>query len=179
MLTKQKSRDFLAKSRYPAPVRRALTTAAREMRRHEEQLEQIPEVRPFIEENDPVRTQVAKLYGRGYPRRQIARALCHELCPNSVSRTEEQLISTASKKLRRWEMDQSFRDLVWENAVIELDMSTPQILLGVASKGKRGRVDAARLALEITGRHVPKGETPVTNVTIQLANISRPEAGRE
>jgi len=78
-------------------------------------------------------------------------------------------------KLRRWERTPKFRDLVYQVAVVELDMSTPQILQGVANKAKRGRVDAARLALEVTGRHNPKGQEKPTEIHVQIANIPRPE----
>jgi hypothetical protein len=82
-------------------------------------------------------------------------------------------LSAARKKLKAWEMQESFRNQVWNHAVVALDMAGPDILLGVGRAAKRGRVDAARLALEITGRHT-KDDQQVTNVTIQLANIPRP-----
>ncbi|SRR6266516_810165 len=116
----------------------------------------------------------AKLYGLGFTRGKIARAMAHVLCPNSVARNEEQLIQTARSKLRRWETNQVFRDLVWQVAVEQLDMQTPQILKGVAGAAKRGRVDAAKLSLEITGRHTSK-EGLTGPIEIHLAPIPRPE----
>jgi len=50
------------------------------------------------------------------------------------------------------------------------------ILTGIAKKAQRGRVDAARLALELTGRHNPKGEQAPTQVAIIFQGIPRPMA---
>jgi hypothetical protein len=80
------------------------------------------------------------------------------------------------RRLRSWTLnDEKFRDLIYEISVKELDLKTPLIFNGVARSAMRGRVDAARLALEVTGRHTPNHETVVTNVTVQVANIPRPE----
>jgi hypothetical protein len=65
--------------------------------------------------------------------------------------------------------------MVWQHAVVELDMSTPAILRGVAAKAKRGRVDAAKLALSITGRHQEKSSDIPTAVTINLNGVPRPQ----
>jgi hypothetical protein len=62
------------------------------------------------------------------------------------------------KRLRRWEETQWFRDWVWNYSMVESEMEIPTILRGVRSRAKRGRVDAARLVLEVTGRHNPRGE---------------------
>jgi len=95
--------------------------------------------------------------------------------PGKRDRTQEEREAQARHKLRRWEKTQKFRDLVYEVAVVKLDMDVPQILEGVSNRAKRGRVDAARLALEVTGRHNPKGEQQAPNITVQIANIPRPE----
>src|SRR5215472_2130948 len=125
---------------------------------------------------DDVRETAAKLYGRGFKRAQIARALLEHLYPvDGVARTEEQKLSQVRHKLRRWEVSQDFRDLVYRYAVVDLDMSTPQILVGLSKRAKRGRVDAARLALELTGRHSKEDSSAPVNVTVNLANVARPE----
>ena len=121
-----------------------------------------------------VRLVAARLYGRGYRRGEIARALADQLVPNSRAKSQDQLYSRARSKLRRWEMSQEFRDLVYQHAVVELDMQTPQILRGVGRRASRGRVDAARLALEVTGRHNPKGAEVETNVLIRFDGVPRP-----
>jgi hypothetical protein len=83
-------------------------------------------------------------------------------------------MSHVQNKLRRWEYSQEFRDLVYKYAVVDLDMDTPAILTGLARRAKRGRVDAARLALELTGRHSRENEANPVNVTVNLANVARP-----
>jgi hypothetical protein len=126
---------------------------------------------------DDVRETAARLYGRGYRRNQIARALMDHLYPqDGVARTEEQKLSTVRSKLRRWEYSQEFRDLVYRYAVVDLDMDTPAILTGISRRAKRGRVDAARLALELTGRHSKEDSSAPVNVTVNLANVARPES---
>jgi hypothetical protein len=126
---------------------------------------------------DDVRETAAKLYGRGYRRTAIARALLDHLYPqDGKARTEEQKMSSVTQKLRRWEYSQEFRDLVWKYAVVDLDMDTPAILTGLSKRAKRGRVDAARLALELTGRHSKESENGPVNVTVNLANVARPDS---
>ena len=133
--------------------------------------------KPFVVpmEWDEVRETAARLYGRGFKRSQIARALMVYLYPtNGVARTDEQKMSHCMHKLRRWEYTQEFRDLVYRYAVVDLDMDTPGILVGLSKRAKRGRVDAARLALELTGRHTKDAENGPVNVTVNLANVARP-----
>lgn len=125
---------------------------------------------------DDIRETAARLYGRGFRRTQIARALLDHLYPaDGAARTQEQRLSTAVHKLRRWEYSQEFRDLVYRYAVVDLDMDTPAILTSLGKRAKRGRVDAARLALELTGRHSKDSESGPVNVTVNLANVARPE----
>jgi hypothetical protein len=129
---------------------------------------------PFTE----IQVAAAQLYGSGYKRPQIMRILFDHLAPakrpGRRDRTREERQSLARAKLRRWERSPKFRDLVYANAVAELDLETPAILQGVAQKARRGRVDAARLALEVTGRHNPKGQEKPTEIHVQIANIPRP-----
>lgn len=82
----------------------------------------------------------------------------------------------ARLKLARWEKEQSFRDLIWNDAVVRLDLKTPKILEGMAKKAIKGNIMAARLALEITGRHNPKGEAAPTQVAVVINGIPRPSA---
>jgi len=80
----------------------------------------------------------------------------------------------AQRRLRTWEQEESFRDLIYKQAVVELDMDSPAILKGIAGKAKRGRVDAARLALELTGRHSPKGDAAPAQVAVVIQGVPRP-----
>jgi hypothetical protein len=97
--------------------------------------------------------------------------LDHLVHPNGKS--DQARLQLARKKLRKWEADPKFRDQVYQRAVVDLDMSTPAILKGIAGKAKRGRVDAARLALEITGRHT-KAEQAPTQVAVVFGSVPRP-----
>lgn len=123
-------------------------------------------------EVDAVKKKAAELYGSGWKRREIARMLLKWLQPRTDLRQEDRL-RDARRKLLRWEKQQAFRDLIWDTAVVELDMSTPEILAGVKNKAKRGRVDAAKLALSITGRHVEKAQDQPGHITINLG-VARP-----
>jgi DMSO/TMAO reductase YedYZ molybdopterin-dependent catalytic subunit len=88
----------------------------------------------------------------------------------------EQRLATARTKLRKWEMSVPFLDMIWELSLQKTQMELPQILNGVSRKAKMGRVDAARLILEVTGRHNPKGDVVAPNVVIQFGNdVPRPQ----
>jgi hypothetical protein len=123
--------------------------------------------------SDPVILKAAELFGQGFSRTEIARMLMYHIDIHP-ERPKEAKLRYARAKLRKWEKTQEFRDLVWDRAVIELDMSTPQILRGVANKAKRGRVDAAKLALSITGRHRDRDEDRPGQINIQLGIMPRP-----
>ena len=118
--------------------------------------------------------RAAELYGLGYSRKQIAPVLVKQLYADKESGPDAKL-AAAKARLRHWEQKQWFRDLVWDRAVVELDMSTPQILRGVLKKAKRGRVDAAKLALGITGRYKEKDDSVPAAVTINLNTVPRPK----
>jgi len=117
---------------------------------------------------DEIRLQAAKLLAAGFQPKKIAQAMAKYLSPTANP-------DSAYMKLNRWRYrDKAFRDLVYEQSVLRLDLNSPDILDGIRRSARRGRVDAARLALELTGRHV-KEEATVTQVNIQLNNIPRPE----
>ena len=127
-------------------------------------------------QKDEVQLAAARLLAQGFSRVQVAKALGRRLVPYSQLQDRRKLHEAAMRRLRSWTLnDEKFRDLIYEISVKELDLKTPLIFNGVARSAMRGRVDAARLALEVTGRHTPNHETVVTNVTVQVANIPRPE----
>ena len=143
--------------------------------------EPVPDSRdlPKVEiEVDEVMAAAARLYGLGYKRSQVQEILLDHIAPKGRigkrDRTREEQQSLARNKLRRWEKSQKFRDLLYQHAVVQLDLETPAILQGVAKVARRGRVDAARLALEVTGRHNPKGDDKPTEITVHIGNIPRP-----
>lgn len=116
---------------------------------------------------------VARLYGTGMERRKIQRALVDYLAPNQALEMRVR-VQQARRKLLKWERDPAFRDEVYKNAVVDVDMNLPGVLKGVVSKAKRGRVDAARLVLELTGRHNPKGDHAPPSVVVHIDGIPRP-----
>jgi hypothetical protein len=60
--------------------------------------------------------------------------------------------------------------------MINADLRTPTIMAGVVRKAEEGRVDAAKLALSITGRYTEQGDVQATQVNIVFgADIPRPE----
>src|SRR5262245_27501643 len=108
-----------------------------------------------------------RLYGHGRGRNTVAEMLAKYMGGKTA----------AMKRIRAWEETQWFRDAVYDYAMVKADMAVPQVLNGVQSRAKRGRVDAARLMLEVTGRHNPKGEAAVPAV-IQInfgGAIPRPD----
>lgn len=121
-----------------------------------------------------VRETAAKLYGQGFERAKIARMMVDHLVPNGRERPLEQRLSQARTKLRNWEMTDSFRDMVWRLSVVKLDMASPAILTAVGKKAKRGNVQAMRLALEVTGRHNPKGEQAPAQIIVAIEGVPRP-----
>lgn len=131
----------------------------------------------IIPDRDVVREAAARLYGRGYDRKQIATILGPHLVhdKNTKFKTKEQRRNRALTKLRTWERQQSFRDMVYANAIVELDMDTPNIIRAVGKRAKRGRTDAARFALELTGRHNPKEKAVAGPVNVIIANVPRPD----
>jgi len=117
---------------------------------------------------EEVKLAAAQLLAAGFDVKKVATSLSRYLNPNGNDRS-------AYTKLRRWmRKDQAFRDLIYEQAVVRLDLAAPSILTGVKNAAIRGRVDAARLALEITGRHT-RDEAPITQVQVVLNNIPRPD----
>jgi hypothetical protein len=114
----------------------------------------------------------AKLYGRGKTTREVVDIMLDHLAPRGARKQDRRV--EARRRLLKWQRNQDFRDLVWEVAVAELDGQVPRILQGVARKARAGRVDAARLSLEVTGRHNPKGEAQPTQVAVVFSGMPRP-----
>lgn len=126
----------------------------------------------------PLQTTVAKLYGAGMKRSEIARALVDHLVPNGKDRPLEQRLSQARTKLKNWEHSQSFRDMVYQFAVVKVDMATPDIFQALVKKAKKGNVSATRLLLEVSGRHNPKGEQAPPNIIVAINGMPRPANGK-
>jgi len=133
----------------------------------------------FQLDHDATRAAAARLYGLGHSRREIAVAMVDYLSPNGHGRALSDRLVLARRKLRGWEKQKSFRDQIWELGLIRTDLQTGDILNGLVQKAKRGRVDAAKLALELTGRYTPKSEQQPTQVAVVFTGISRAPAQAE
>jgi hypothetical protein len=119
---------------------------------------------------------VIDLYVRGLKRRKIARLLIDHLAVPEEGESLNSRMRRATIRLRALEARKWFRDLLWERAMIAADMRTPNIMAGVVRKAEEGRVDAAKLALSITGRYTEQGDVQATQVNILFgADIPRPE----
>jgi hypothetical protein len=57
------------------------------------------------------------------------------------------------------------------------DLQVSDILKGVVGEAKRGKVDAAKLALELTGRYTPNGDPPPSSINVHFGFLPRPERG--
>jgi hypothetical protein len=110
---------------------------------------------------------VARLYGLGFKRHQVASAHAHLLVESGDPKLARQL-------LRRWEQKQEFRDLIWKYAVVKADLETPDVLAGVTRAAKRGRVDAAKMILGVTDRYSDKSDMPQV-VELRLTQMDRPD----
>jgi hypothetical protein len=118
---------------------------------------------PLVIEPGEFEDVAAQLYGMGFKRAQIARKFA-PLFPS---------YQAARRRLAKLEKRQEFRDLIYKYAVQKLDLQTPAILEGVGRAAKRGRVDAAKLALAVTERHTDKSDGP-QHVLIELKGLDRP-----
>ena len=117
---------------------------------------------------------ILQLYGQGLGRAEIARLVAAHMHPEWRHNRPRQLKATR-QKLMSMEQSQWFRDALYNMAVVKTDLSIPEILDGVVKKAKRGRVDAAKLALAVTGRQVDTDGS--VNVPIQInfrGEIPRP-----
>jgi hypothetical protein len=126
---------------------------------------------------EPTRLEstILDLYIRGLKRRKIARLLLDHLALPREGETFQHRMMRATRRLRHLEARKWFRDLLWERAMINADLRTPTIMAGVVRKAEEGRVDAAKLALSITGRYTEQGDVQATQVNILFgADIPRP-----
>lgn len=135
------------------------------------------DLRQPLKELTPLQELAARMYADGHSRQRIARYLERKLITKAqAKRPGDQRLLAARSRLRAWEGSASFRDAVWRYTVEKADRDSPAIVAGVVKSAKKGRVDAARLALEITGRHDPKGDATPTQVAIVFTGVPRPQA---
>lgn len=110
-----------------------------------------------LQERSPLQLAAIRLFAAGKSRPVVAKVMAPYLFPREWARDEAMAKRAARKKLREWEETQWFRDAVYETSLMQLDADLPTILKGMSRRARR-RVDAARLVLEVTGRHNPRGE---------------------
>lgn len=87
----------------------------------------------------------------------------------------DKLMRKARARVRQWRRTEKYRQALWDWCVADVDLAMPDILNGVVSKARAGRVDAARLALEITGRHAPNSEVQPAAIQVVFNNLPRPQ----
>jgi len=133
-------------------------------------------VSPAGRELTRLESTIIDLYVRGLARRKIARLLIDHLAHAANGESMSARMQLAVRRLRNLERRKWFRDLLWERAMIATDMASPRIMAGITQKATEGRVDAAKLALSITGRYTEQGDVQATQVNIVFgADIPRPE----
>jgi hypothetical protein len=88
--------------------------------------------------------------------------------------SEAKRVKKARARCRAWSHGELFRQALWDWSVNEMDLATPDILKGITAKAAAGRVDAARLALEITGRHAPNVDVQPASIQIVMGGVPRP-----
>lgn len=103
----------------------------------------------------------------------IARRLSIAYFPEHQQGPE--LIKKLRNIVRKWQRERDYLDALWRHSKEALEGEAPSILQGIAMKAKQGRVDAARLAFEITGQHSPKKDSSPTHVQVVFAGLPRPE----
>lgn len=122
----------------------------------------------------PVQSLAAQLMGQGYRVPQVAERMVDYIVQNS-RRNRATRLKMARTRLRRWAKTEEFRAAMHDTAIIQLDLDSPLILQGISKKARAGRVDAARLALELTQRHVPKGDPQPAHVEVIFEGLPRPQ----
>jgi hypothetical protein len=120
----------------------------------------------------PLQILVVQGLARGFTIPDMARKFGDLLCPHVENRDKR--LKMSRTKIRHWMAGQKFRDLLWEESVIGLDLDSPRIVRGISRKAQAGRIDAARLALELNGRHAPQTEVTPARINIQFGDIPRP-----
>lgn len=133
----------------------------------------------------PIQEAAARLYAAGLKRERVAKVLLDLMVPKGSRNMRTKKIMGRQDRLRRarnrcraWEMEQWFRDRVYELVTKNIDLEIPGIMDGVVKQAKKGRVDAAKFSMEIAGRYSPKGDESVGNVTVVFGGgLPRPQRG--
>jgi hypothetical protein len=122
----------------------------------------------------PIQKRLLIWMAKGKPAVQFANENAAAIVPKH-SGDEKKLRSKARGRVRKWSHTEHFRQALWDWSVSELDLTSMDILQGIAAKAAAGRVDAARLALEITGRHAPNSDIQPAAIQIVMNQVPRPQ----
>jgi len=134
----------------------------------------LPEDRP---DWTAVQLRAAELFGQGFSIPTVAKRLNGHLLTEKQRRLPpKRQRQFAMRKLRYWQRQKSFRDLMWDHAVAHLDSRASAMANGIARRAEAGRVDAAKFGLELAGRYTPKGHDQPTAVQIVIGQVPRPQA---
>jgi len=125
------------------------------------------------DELTPVQEKAARLFAAGKTIPQIAKLLGDTIHPHVANRPYQ--LKKSRTTLRRWFLTNKMRDAVYEHGRILLDLESTAIMRGISRKAREGRVDAARLALELNGRHAPNTEEKPAQIVLAFGNVPRPE----
>ena len=124
----------------------------------------------------PIQVIVGQGYACGVTIAKLTRLLQYQICPQEPD--DAKRIKKVRLRIRKWLATQKMRDFIYAEAQMMLDLESPAIMRGVARKAKAGRVDAARLALELNGRHSPHTEVQPAAINIVFAGVPRPTQTR-
>lgn len=108
---------------------------------------------------------------------QLARKLAHLIRPDISDEAKRRM--KARSAIRKWLSTEKMRNIIWQETLIQADLDSPQIVAAVGRKAKRGRIDAARLHLELTGRHAPNTEVTPAQVNVVFTDLPRPTTEEE
>lgn len=128
-----------------------------------------------------IQLKVAELLGRNVSRHDIVdryqEQILSQFQKRNYSKKRQRL--AALRRVRTWQKSKAFRDLVYAHAIDQLDSRSPEILNGIADRASLGRVDAAKLGLELSGRYTPRGTEVPTAVSIVVNGVPRPQVQGE
>lgn len=130
-----------------------------------------------VDEVTPIQMLVATQYARGATVAQLARKLAHLIRPDVQD--EDKQRQKSRSVIRKWLATEKMRNIIWQETLIQADLDSPQVVAAVGRKAKRGRIDAARLHLELTGRHAPNTEITPAQVNVVFTDLPRPTTEEE
>lgn len=133
----------------------------------------VPRVSSNGREFTPLQMAIIRGLVKGYTLAELARHYQHHLVKHEPDRQKR--LTKARTRVRQWSRSQKFRDQLWEEIMMRIDLESPSIVEGLVGKARAGRVDAARLVLELNGRHAPHTEVQPAQVNVLFTGLPRPQ----